>query len=249
VLDSLVHRVEMRPLAVVVGASQGLGASLVWSFARAGYAVLAASRNVERLKTMQGDVHRTLPGSEVHVFRLDVTADARASQAMCGFVRDLGFTFVDVLVLNQGINHDACLAEWTDTSQFEECVHTNFIGSVRVLHSALPLLVENPRGARVVVVVSRAGVLQTVPGGAAYAASKAALDSFFSSVAPELRALGVKTLIVEPGSFEANDFAPRQVLAASGRYRKVTSRPLFLYTFIKSGASRTHARLRTKIII
>ena len=80
-----------------------------------------------------------------------------------------------------------------------------------------PLLAADTK-ACVVCVTSMAGVLGVVPGGAAYAASKAALDAFFSSTSPELKALRIHTLIIEPGSFEAADFTPRQVLASSGRY-------------------------------
>jgi len=209
---------------LLVGASQGLGAALTFALAKKGHAVIAASRNRSRLESLAEDCNRAYPtdssGGLVTPRFLDVT-DKNSIAAMVDWIKS-NYEGVHSLILNQGINHDACLAEWVDTVDFESVLSVNLVGSARILHACLPFLMDSK--GTVVVLTSQAGVLGSVPGGVSNAASKAGLDAFFTSVTSELRALGVKTLIVEPGSFRADDETPRQVLSASGRYAQARTK-------------------------
>jgi NAD(P)-dependent dehydrogenase (short-subunit alcohol dehydrogenase family) len=205
--------VAPRQCAVVLGASQGLGQALVLSLARRGFAVVAASRNVARLNQIALDCNRMFPDS-CCALCADVTSRESLHALMSQAVARFGS--ISVLVINAGVNHDACIADWTSTDDFEQVLMVNTVGPVRALHSALPYLVRS--GGLVVALTSMAGVLGAVPGGVAYACSKAGLDACFQSLGPELKQLGVRTLIVEPGSFRADDFTPRQILADANRY-------------------------------
>ena len=207
--------------AVVFGASQGLGAALAVRVPRrTGCGVVLSSRNAARLDELAGAINAEHSGAERAVaVAVAAPADVRSEQdalrvialaeARFGGVRDVYFC--------TGVNHDAALAEWESCEAFRDVVLTNLVDARHAAFAALPHLARS-RGT-FVVVSSAAGVLGCVPGGSAYAASKAGLDALFSSLAVEFRQLGVKTLVVEPGRFFADDGAPRQVLGRSaGRY-------------------------------
>jgi len=195
---------------VVVGASQGLGEALCDAFHSRGYPVLAASRNQQRLSSL---VSR-LPG--VRAFPCDVTSES-SMRSLADYART-EFGGISTLVYVAGINFDDVVADWEDTKGFRQVIETNLIGAANALHAALPLLCAHPR-AQVVALTSLAGVIGCVPGGSAYAASKAGMDAFFTSCAPELRAMGIKVLIVDPGSMIAPDDSKRQVVGSGSRYR------------------------------
>jgi len=186
--------------AVVFGASQGLGAALAVRVPRrTGCGVVLSSRNAARLDELAGAINAEHSSAERAVaVAVAAPADVRSEQdavrvmalaeARFGGVRDVYFC--------TGVNHDAALAEWESCEAFRDVVLTNLVGAGHAAFAALPHLARS-RGT-FVVVSSAAGVLGCVPGGSAYAASKAGLDALFFSLAVEFRQLGVKTLVVEP---------------------------------------------------
>lgn len=200
---------------VVVGASQGLGEALCEEFHGRGYPVIAASRNETRLARMSSVLTglRTFP------------CDVRDEQSMKGLAEFAATEYngISTLVFVAGVNFDDVVADWEDTSGFRTVIETNLIGAANALHVCLPQLSAHPN-AHVVALTSLAGVIGCVPGGSAYAASKAGLDAFFSSCAPELKALGVKVLIVDPGSMVAPNDSQRQVIGSGTRYRDTRSK-------------------------
>ena len=216
---------------VVVGASQGLGAAVVSSLATFGGGapvpghvvhVVAASRNgdlVERVCRDASEAAAAAGNAARRTFApvvMDATREedcvrvmAHAAAKKAGGLR--------AVVYCAGVNHDAAIAEWTSCEEFRSVIAVNLVGAAHVAWAAVPHLAET--SGTLVAVTSMAGVLGCVPGGSAYAASKAGEDAFFASIAPELKVMGIRTLIVEPGSFFAEDGSTRQVIGiASGRY-------------------------------
>lgn len=193
---------------VVVGASQGLGESLCEVFQMHGKRVVGASRNVSRLRELE----LRLPG--IHTYACDV----RNLEEMHSLMEysNTQFGGMSVLILSFGVNFDDLVVDWESTDGFRTVVETNLIGAANALHAALPYLKRN-KTSQVVVLTSLAGVIGCVPGGSAYAASKAGLDAMFTSCAPELKSLGISVLIVDPGSMESNQ--ARQVVGSGTRYR------------------------------
>ena len=213
---SPIHPQSPSACMVIVGASQGLGAALAECAARrTGWGVVLTSRNAARLALVAGEINARYGAGTA----LAAPGDAALESDMVRVVDEAADRFGSVacVVFCTGVNHDAALAEWPDCAAFREVVSTNLVGAGHVAFAALPHLSRS--GGALVAITSMAGVLGCVPGGSSYAASKAGMDAFFGSIAPELKRVGVRTLIVEPGSFHADDGAPRQVVGASaGRY-------------------------------
>jgi NAD(P)-dependent dehydrogenase (short-subunit alcohol dehydrogenase family) len=195
---------------VVIGASQGLGAALVESLFSRGHRVVAASRDEAKLDALKARF------PVVRTYACDVT-NAESMKALAAFANaECGG--VSTMLFVAGVNFDEVVADWENTDTFRKVIEINLIGAANALHAFLPYLSASPRG-MVVALTSLAGVIGCVPGGTAYAASKAGLDAFFCSAAPELKALGIKVLIVDPGSMLPQDGSTRQVLGSGSRYR------------------------------
>lgn len=191
---------------VVVGASQGLGESLCRLFHGKGHSVVGASRNTRKLEELES--------LGIATFACDV----RAEHEMHDLMRFANGRFggISVLILCFGVNFDDLVVDWESTEGFRTVVDTNLVGAANALHAAMPYLTKAPHGAQVVVLTSLAGIIGCVPGGSAYAASKAGLDAMFSSCAPELKSLNISVLLVDPGSMQST--SPRQVVGSGTRY-------------------------------
>lgn len=198
--------------SVVVGASQGLGEALCEIFQHQGLQVVAVARSRDKLQALQERVG-------CRTFSADV-CDLEAMKQAMSFANQC-YGGITTLIFCTGVNFDHLVADWEDTAGFRQVVDTNLTGAANALHAALPYLSAS-RHPHVVAITSLAGVIGMVPGGSAYAASKAGMDAMFSSFSPELRALGIKTLIVDPGSMWSSN-SMRQVIGSGSHYRDARS--------------------------
>lgn len=180
-----------RRVAVVTGASSGIGAAIVRALARDDWHCVLLARREERLRERAAEV-----GGE---YELCDVAD-RASVARAAAAVGERHERVALLVNNAGIPARAGFADG-DPDRIEAAVRTNYLGSVWTLQAFLPLL-HAP--ADVVNIVSVAG---EVAGGAGpYAASKHAQLAFSRSVAVELAGRGIGVHTVKPGFVETEGF-------------------------------------------
>lgn len=170
-------------LAIVTGASSGIGEATALHLRDIGFDVHAGVRRDE-------DAER-LTGLELKPLKLDVTdQDSIAAAA-----RSLAGQPVTALVNNAGIAVSAPL-ELVPIDQLRNQMEINFIGQVAVTQAFLPSL-RSARGR--IVNVSSIGGRVALPLAGPYAASKFALEAVTDSLRRELRHLGVKVIAVEPG--------------------------------------------------
>jgi 3-dehydrosphinganine reductase len=200
-------------VAVVTGASSGIGRATAVALAAAGARVALVARSEARLRAAAADVARAAgPGRLALPFPCDV-ADPAAVGALADRVRqELGPA--DVLVSNAGIGHFAPVAE-LPAERFRAVMEVNFFGAVHCTRAFLPAMLARGRGA-VAFVSSGFGELP-FPYTAAYCASKHALNGFAGSLRAEVEPRGVDVLLVLPGRtqtafFEANAY-PAEVLS------------------------------------
>lgn len=192
-----------RPLALVTGASSGIGEAAAIAFVEAGYDVVGTSRN------SAGTV------SPVGVTLLDL--DVGSDDSVAALVDDVigRFGRIDVLVNNAGIGAGGA-AEESSVEQARRVFDVNFFGLIRMTKAVLPHMRAQGEG-RIINVSSVLGFVP-VPFGALYAASKHAVEGYSESVDHEVRQHGVRVLLVEPGftmtSFDANIVPPAVSLAA-----------------------------------
>jgi short-subunit dehydrogenase len=177
----------MSEVALVTGASAGIGAEFAKQLSADGYEVILVARREERMR----ELAEQLPGV-AHVVACDLANDAAS---LARKVQALGKD-VDVLVNNAGFGTHGRFAE-TDAAREAEEVRLNCEALVTVTHAFLPGMLERRRGG-VITVASTAG-MQPLPYEAVYAATKAFARSFSDALAAELRGSGVRVLCVNPG--------------------------------------------------
>jgi short-subunit dehydrogenase len=174
-------------VALITGASSGIGAEFAKQLSARGYEVILVARRVERLEQLASE----LPGT-AHVLACDLVNDAVSLESK---VAELGLQ-VDVLVNNAGFGTHGHFAE-IDAARDAEQVRLNCEAVVTLTHAFLPGMVERRRGG-VITVASTAG-MQPLPYEATYSASKAFARTFSDALSAELRGTGVRVLCVNPG--------------------------------------------------
>lgn len=181
----------MTNIALVIGASSGVGSACLNSLSRAGCTVIGAARRVERIREQLSKLPKTEPSHEG--LELDVTSveniKALAEEL---FSRSM---IPNILVYCAGINQHALLDEHGDGA-WQQTFAVNAKGAFDICAVFIPRMRE---GSRIIIVGSTAG-LQPFEGGTIYCASKAALHAFAIALRHELRPRNMTVSLVIPGS-------------------------------------------------
>jgi NAD(P)-dependent dehydrogenase (short-subunit alcohol dehydrogenase family) len=192
-------------VAVVTGASTGLGAQLSVDLARAGATVFGLARNAERLDKLATDLRTFTPGSGT--ISCDVADTDALRRALDEVTAARGP--VDLLVNNAAQDPGVRLVEITE-GDFRHTFDVNFFAPVAATLAVLPAMLE--RGHGIIVNVSSDGGRLPSPGPGAYPSSKAALSAFTESTSFRLGPKGVRVHVVYP-AFMATELG----LGALGR--------------------------------
>jgi NAD(P)-dependent dehydrogenase (short-subunit alcohol dehydrogenase family) len=189
------------PIAIVTGASSGIGEATAERLAKAGYEVYGTSRRGG------GSGRRSFT-----MIPLDVTSDDSVEAAVSEVLRRDGR--IDLLVNNAGFSVAPAAAEESSIEQARAIFDTNFFGIVRMTRAVVPHMRRAGRG-RIINIGSVLGFLP-MPYGALYAASKHAVEGYSESLDHELRTRGVRVSVIEPAytktQFEANFLEPDATL-------------------------------------
>ena len=177
----------MTNVALVTGASSGIGAEFAKQLSAGGYEVIMVARRSELMERLAEE----LPGP-AHVIACDLANDAAA---LAGKVAELDRQ-VDVLVNNAGFGTHGRFAEIDPAREAEE-VRLNCETLVTLTHAFLPGMIARGSGG-VITVASTAG-MQPLPYEATYSATKAFARTFSDALSAELRGTGVQVLCVNPG--------------------------------------------------
>jgi uncharacterized protein len=177
----------MSEVALVTGASSGIGAEFAKQLSADGYEVILVARRADRMQELASELR-----GAAHVVACDLANDAASLK---GKVDELGLD-VDVLVNNAGFGTHGRFAE-IDAAREAEEVRLNCEALVTLTHAFLPGMLERGRGG-VITVASTAGA-QPLPYETVYSASKAFARSFSDALAMELRGTRVRALCVNPG--------------------------------------------------
>jgi len=198
------------PVALVTGASSGIGEATAKQLAQAGYKVYGTSRRGTQA-----------PQSAITMLALDVTDDASVSTAVNELIRLEGR--IDLLVNNAGFGIAPAGAEESSLAQAHALFDTNFFGIVRMTRAVVPHMRRQGSG-RIVNIGSILGVVP-MPYIALYAASKHAVEGYSEALDHELRTRGIRVAVIEPAftktAFEANTIEPDAPL---DEYRTIRAR-------------------------
>jgi NAD(P)-dependent dehydrogenase (short-subunit alcohol dehydrogenase family) len=209
---------------LITGSSRGFGWEVATAALEDGHNVVATARRPEQLESL---VHTF--GTRVRAVALDVTDPAAARAAVQVAVEEFGS--LDVIVNNAGYASSAALEEMTD-DDFRAQIETNLFGVVNVTKAALPILHEQ-RSGHIIQFSSIGGRVGGTPGMGGYQTAKFAVEGFSEVLNAEVKPLGIKVTIVEPGGFRTDwggssmrtalvgrDYEP--TVGAMNRYREST---------------------------
>ena len=186
----------MKPgLAIVTGASSGIGAATARALAGLGWRLVLAARRADRLDMLAGEIRAA--GGQAETFPADL-ADPASRQALFAACPQ-----ADLLVNNAGLGWYG-YAEKMPWNLAQEMIAVNIAASVHLCQLYLPGMRARRRG-HIINVGSIVGGLPN-QGVALYAASKAFLDTFTTAVYRELRGSGVEISVVRPGPVKSEFF-------------------------------------------
>jgi short-subunit dehydrogenase len=182
-------------LAVVTGASSGIGRAVALTLAKRGAQVIGLARRRDLLDELQTELVRLSLGSATEVCDVGDADTYRSTLTRLASERGK----IDILINNAGIDIDLHVAtNLTDGNVIAHQVFdVNFFAAVAGTLAVVPAMVQ--RGAGIVVNVSSDTARAPEPGQGAYAASKAAVSAFTESVAHEVAPLGVHVHVLYPG--------------------------------------------------
>ncbi|ELZ56208.1 MULTISPECIES: SDR family NAD(P)-dependent oxidoreductase [Halorubrum] len=182
-------------VAIVTGASSGIGAATAEALADAGASVAVAARREAALETVADRIEAD--GGEALVVPTDVTDEAAVEDLIETTVDEFGR--LDVLVNNAGVMLLEAVED-ADTDNWRQMVEVNLLGLMNATHAALPVMQEQG-GGHVVHVSSVAGRRASATASG-YNATKFGVNGFTEAFRQEVAADGIRTTVVEPGLVE-----------------------------------------------
>lgn len=186
-------------VALVTGSSSGIGLLTTVELARAGFRVVASMRDLGRRQRLDEASAAAGVAKDIDVRRLDVTEFDRIPEFVSQLDRDYGR--LDVLVNNAGFAV-AGFAEDLLLEELRQQFETNFFGAVSVAKAVLPIMRRQRSGH--IIMVSSIGGRISAPVIGAYDSSKFALEGWSESLRIETRSLGIRVVLVEPGSYQTD---------------------------------------------
>ena len=191
-------------VALVTGASRGIGRAIALALGAAGAAVACCARSAEQVEATAAVLCGN--GGRARGFRLDVTHREQIAPVVADIATALGR--VDILVNNAGITLDRRSVEITD-AEWDDVLATNLTSTFTLARAVAPGMMEQRRG-KIINIGSMYGKIG-VPRYAAYCASKAAVEALTRSLAVEWARHGIQVNCLAPGY--VNTDIPREAMA------------------------------------
>lgn len=179
----------MTKVAIITGASSGMGKSTAYNLLQQGYKVYGAARRVDRMKDLQA--------KGMEVVQLDLTQDESIMNAVNTILEKEGR--VDILINNAGYGSYGSVEE-VPLEEAKRQFEVNIFGLARLTQLIIPTMRKQKSG-RIVNISSMGGKIYT-PFGAWYHATKFALEGWSDCLRLELKPFGVDVVIVEPGGIK-----------------------------------------------
>lgn len=189
-----------RPVALVTGASSGLGREFVLQLARTGHDLVLVARDADRLESLADEL-RNNHGSVVEVLAADLSVDADVTRVVARIDRSP----IDLLVNNAGFGTRGSIARTSRDAQ-DAMLRVHVLAAHRLAQAAVQGMVG--RGSGAIIMVSSIASFLTSPGNVNYAATKAWQRLYIESLSLELAGKGVYAQALCPG-YTHTDFHQR----------------------------------------
>ena len=199
-------------VAVVTGASSGIGLLTSIELAKAKFHVIASMRDITRRSRLDEAAKSAGVTDRIDIWALNVTNFEAMPEFVSQIIRD--YKRIDVLINNAGF----AVAGFIEDLALEEIrsqLETNFFGHVAMTKAVLPFMRQQRSGH--IIMLSSIGGLTASPTLSSYSASKFALEGWTEALRLELNALGIKVVLVEPGSFQTDIWTRNAEIAKKAR--------------------------------
>jgi short-subunit dehydrogenase len=220
-------------VAIITGASSGIGWSLAHALARGSWKVGLVARRQDLLQKLSEEI-RTAGGTAEFA-----SADVADREQLLAAIAELRTRLgpIDLMVANAGVGAPT-LVEPMNTPDIEKMFRINLFGVVYSIESVLPEMLERGRGH--IAAVSSIAAYKGLPGESAYCASKAAVNTYLEGLRVQLRGRGIAVTTICPGFIKtpmtdvnnfkmpflmSSDEAARRIVRALKRRRKVYNFP------------------------
>lgn len=181
-------------VAIVTGASSGIGEATARAFGREGAKVVLAARRVDKLQTLAQEIN-LMTGAETLVIQADLSKlediQAMIAQTLEKFGR------IDILVNNAGFGRLDWLENLDPIKDIQAQIDLNVLGVIQTTHQVLPVMMEQRAGS-IINMCSMAGLVAT-PTYTVYAASKHAVHGFSEALRREVKPWGIDVSLIYPG--------------------------------------------------
>ncbi|WP_406815684.1 SDR family NAD(P)-dependent oxidoreductase [Mycobacterium sp. M23085] len=195
-----------RTVALVTGASSGIGAATARALAAQGAAVALLARRADRLAELKAEIEST--GGTALVVAADVTDAEQVASAVRRTAAELGR--LDILVNNAGLMQSAPATE-APLRDWDQMVAVNVQGVLYASHAALPHLIEaaadSPRGVADLVTISSTAGWVARPNTAVYSLTKFGVNAFSEGLRQEVLGKRVRVGVVGPGTVDTEIFS------------------------------------------
>ena len=221
-----------KKIAIVTGASQGIGKIIAYEFAKSGAHVVCISRNNKALDVIVNKIIKN--GGSASCFSCDVTEPETFKQVVLMIIEK--FKKIDILINNAGVTSDSLLMRMSN-DQWDKVININLKGAFNCTKMVMRYMMKNKFG-RIINITSIVGLTGNA-GQANYAASKAGLIGMTKSIAKEVASRGITANCIAPGWIETamtnaltedvkNQFLSQIPLGRIGSAKEIANTAVFL---------------------
>ncbi len=226
-----------KKIALVTGASRGLGRAIAKKFAEEGATAILTGRDFATLQTVEKEIRDA--GGKADSFPCDVRDQEMVTRTVDGIIAKYGR--IDVLVNNAGISKEMPFLDMP-MEVFDEILEMDLRSVILMMKTVLPYMAQQKSGN--VINIGSGAAIRGLPGSPAYSAAKAAVVALTQSVGDEVRPLGIRVNVICPGPIDTELFQKSErrdyILSSGGDVfepETVANAAVFLATDLSKGMS------------
>ncbi|NCB53181.1 MAG: SDR family oxidoreductase [Clostridia bacterium] len=231
-------------VAIVTGASRGIGKATAKKFASEGAAVMLIARNIDTLDKVKAEIEAA--GGKAYSYQCDMGVDKEIEDTVQAITDRFGR--IDILINNAGITKEAPLVDMP-IKDWDEVIRINLRSVMVMTKACLPIMVKQHFGN--IVFIASGTALRGMPGNSPYSAAKAAGLCFMQALGDEMRPDGIRCNTICPGPVDTEMFKNSNrrdfILSAGGdvvQPETLANTCLFLASSLSEGMSSQVVSLR-----
>lgn len=182
-------------VAIITGASQGIGDAIAHQLAQLGAHLVLSARNTEKLNALADKLKQTAPGVKTLVVPCDVRNAAQVQHLIDETKKAFGK--IDILINNAGVAPHVGLLQECSVEEIDRTIDTNLKGAIYAMRAVIPVMVEQHSGT--IINVNSVAGKTAYPYWGIYDASKFGLRAITEAVAEEQRTNNIKVIGIYPG--------------------------------------------------